>query len=94
MEVRTAPAWTWKLEVAGGNKDEVTNVQGPCVPTETVDPGWVITREIWEPGDTWRREKSCVVTHPDLDSLWTGWKVGLWERLGGGLEWQALTGGI
>ena len=39
------------LEVAGGNKDKVGDAQGQCSPAETVDAGWVITREIGEPGD-------------------------------------------
>ena len=70
------------LEVAGGNKDKVGDTQRRCSPTETVDTGWVITREIGEPGDTWRREKSWAVRDPDPDSIQSGWKVGLCERLG------------
>ena len=65
------------LEVAGGNKDEASNTQGQYSPAETVDAGWVITREIGEPGDTWRKEGLWVVMDPDLDSLLSGWKVGL-----------------
>ena len=52
---RAAPGWTWMLEVPGGNKDEVGDAQGQCSPAETVDASWVITREIGEPGDAWRR---------------------------------------
>ena len=36
------------LEVTGGNKDEVANEWGRCVPAETVDAGWVNAREIVE----------------------------------------------
>ena len=39
------------LEVSRGNKDEVGDAQGHHSPTETVDTGWVITREIGELGD-------------------------------------------
>ena len=77
------------LGVAEGNKDEVSNTQGQCAPTGNVDTGWVITREIEDPGDTWRRGKSWAMTDPDLDSLQCGWKVGLCERRGACLEWQA-----
>ena len=45
------------LEVTWGNKHEVANTQGQCVPAETVDASWVITRETVELSDTWRREK-------------------------------------
>ena len=64
------------LEVAGGNKNKVADMQGQYSPTETVDAGWVITREIGVPGDAWRREKSWAVTDPDLDSFWSGGKLG------------------
>ena len=70
------------LEVAGGNKDKVGDAQGQCSPAETVDACWVITRGIGELGDASRREKSWVVTDPDLDNLWSGWTVGPCERLG------------
>ena len=70
------------LEVAGGNKDKVGDAQRWCSPTETVDAGWFITRKTGEPGDAWRRRTSWAVTDPDLDSLWSGWKVGLCERPG------------
>ena len=40
------------LEITGENKDEVANTQRWCSPAETVDTGWVITREIGELGDT------------------------------------------
>ena len=33
----TAPGWTWMLEVAGGNKDEVGDAQRWGSPTGTVD---------------------------------------------------------
>ena len=46
------------LEVTGGDKEEVADTQGQCSPAENMDAGWVITREIGELGDTWRREKS------------------------------------
>ena len=70
------------LEVAAGHKDEVANTQGWCSPAETVDAGWVITRGLKEPGDTWRRETIWTVKDPDPDSLWPGWKVGLCEMPG------------
>ena len=54
-----APGWTWRLEVTGGSKDEVADAQGQCSPTETVDAGWVITREIGELGDDWRSVGLC-----------------------------------
>ena len=54
-EDRATPGWTWMLEVAGENKNEVPNAQGLYPPTDTVDASWVITREIGEPGDTWKR---------------------------------------
>ena len=47
-----------------------------------MDASWVITREIGERGDAWRREKSWAMIDPDPDSLWSGWKVGLCERSG------------
>ena len=52
------------LEIAGGTKDEVANAQRRCAPAETVDSSWVITREIGDPGDAWRREKSWVHEEP------------------------------
>ena len=70
------------LDVSGGNKDEVGDAQGWCSPAETVDAGWVITRETGEVGDTWRREKSWAMIDPDLGGLLSGWKVGLCERMG------------
>ena len=51
QEDRAAPGWTWVLEVAGGNKEEVGDTQGLCSASGTVEVGWVITREIGEPGD-------------------------------------------
>ena len=33
--------------------------------------------------------ESSFVTDPDLDSPWSGWRVGLSERPGACLEWQA-----
>ena len=77
------------LEGTGGNKGEVANTQGRYTSSETVDAGWVITREIEELGDAWRKEKSWAMMDPDLDSLQCGWKVGLCERRGACLEWQA-----
>ena len=76
------------LDVSGGNKDEVGDAQGWCSPAETVDAGWVITREIAELGNVGRREKRWAMTDPDLDCLRSGWKVGLSERLGACWEWQ------
>ena len=70
------------LEVTVGNKEKVGDAQGQCSPTEIVATGWVITREIGELGDVWRREKSRAMTEPDLDSLQSGWKVGLYEKPG------------
>ena len=46
------------LEVAGGNEDEVGSTHGQWSTTETVDAGWVTTREIGELGDAWRMEKN------------------------------------
>ena len=57
------------LEVTVVNKDKVADAQGRCSPTDTVDAGWVITREMGEPGDAWRREKSWAVMDLDPDSL-------------------------
>ena len=42
-----------------------------------MDTNWVIAREIGEPGYAWRTEKSWALRDPDLDNLWSGWKVGL-----------------
>ena len=77
------------LEVTRGDKDKVANAEGRCAPTETVDAGWIITREIGERGEAWRRKKCWAVTDPDPDSLQSGWKVGLCERPGSCLELQA-----
>ena len=88
-EDRAATGWTCMLEVSVGNKDVVADTQGQCSPTKNVDTGWVITREIGEPGAAWRKEKSWAMLDPDLDSLHSGWKVGLCERLGACWEWQA-----
>ena len=46
------------LEVTGGNGDEVGDRQKQYKFAGTVDIG---TREIEEPGDTWRREKLVLV---------------------------------
>ena len=46
------------VEVTGGNKDNVGDAKRLCSTTETVDAGWMINREIGEPADTWRSEKS------------------------------------
>ena len=80
------------LKCLGGNKDEVADAQGRCSPAETVDTGWVFTREIGEPGDTIRREKSWTMTDPNQESLRSGWKDGLCKRLGAYWEQQAWTG--
>ena len=76
------------LEVTGGNKDNVAKAQGQYPPTETVNAGWVIIREIGEPGCAWRREKSWIMTDTDPNSLWCGWKVGQCER-GRVLVWSS-----
>ena len=70
------------LKSLGGNEDKVGDAEGRCSPAETVDTGRVITREIGEPGDTWRRGKTWAVRDPDPDSLRSDWKLGLCERLG------------
>ena len=75
------PGWTWVLEVTGGSKDEVGDAHGQCSHAGTVDAGWVITRESGELGDACRREKSWAVMDLDPDSLWSGCKVGLCDRL-------------
>ena len=67
------------IEITEGNKHKVANTQGWCSFCETVDASWVITREIGEQGDTWRREKSWLVMDCDPDSLWSAWKVRLCE---------------
>ena len=77
------------LEVTGGDKEEVSDTQGQCSPAENMDAGWVITREIGELGDMWRREKIWSMMVPDPDSLPSGWKIGLRERLGNCWEQQA-----
>ena len=69
------------LKVTRENEDEVADAQGWCSPTETVDTGWIITREIGELGDTWTK-KSWAVMDPDPAILQSGWKVGLCERWG------------
>ena len=77
------------LDVAGRYRDKVADAQWWCSPTETVDGSWVITREIGEPGDTWRTEKSWAVMGSDPESLRSVWKVGLCERPGACWEQQA-----
>ena len=67
-EDRVAPGWSWMLEVSRENKDEVGDAQRQCLPAETVDIGWVFTREIGEPGDAWRTEKGWAMMDPNLDS--------------------------
>ena len=57
------------LDVAGRYRDKVADAQWWCSPTETVDGSWVITREIGEPGDTWRWEMIWATRDPDPDSL-------------------------
>ena len=59
------------LEVTGVNKGKVGDVQGWCSSIGTVDSGWVISRQIGEAGDTWRREKSWAMMDSDPDSLWS-----------------------
>ena len=39
-------------EITVRNKDELANTQGWFSPAETMDIGWVITRETGEAGDT------------------------------------------
>ena len=46
------------LEVAGENKDDVEDPQGWYTSSGTMDSG---TREIGEPGKTWRREELVCV---------------------------------
>ena len=79
---RVVLGWTWVLEVTGVNKNTVGDTQEWCSPAETVDASWVITREIGEPGDAWRRERSWALTDANPDSPWSGWKVLLCERPG------------
>ena len=45
------------LEVTVGNKDKAGDAQGWCSPVGAVYSDWVITREIGELSDSWRREK-------------------------------------
>lgn len=61
-------------QVPGRNKDEVAAAQGLCVPTNSVEASWEITREIGELGEAQRREKSWAVVDPDQNSLQSGWK--------------------
>ena len=70
------------LEVAGGNEDEVGDAQRQCFPAGTVVTSWDSSREIGEPGDTWRREKTWAMMDPDPDGLWSGQRVGMCEKLG------------
>ena len=61
------------LEIAGGNRDEVGVTQRWYTPAGAVDPtSEVINREIGEPRDTWRKEKSLGMLDPDPDSLHSG----------------------
>ena len=60
-----------------------------CSLAETVDASLVITREIGELGDVWRKKKSWALSDLDLDSPPSGWKVGLCERPGTCYERQA-----
>ena len=69
------------LEVTTGNKDTVGDTQR-CFPAETVVTDWDSTREIGEPSDTWRWEKSWAAMDPDPDSLGTDQIVGFCEKLG------------
>ena len=43
--------------------------QRQCSSAETVVAGWDSTREIGEPGDTWRWEMIWATRDPDPDSL-------------------------
>ena len=54
---QAAQGWTWMLEVTVGNKDKAGDAQGWCSPVGAVYSDWVITREIGELSDSWRREK-------------------------------------
>ena len=54
------------LEVTGENKDKVVNTVRQSSPAETVDVDWVITREIGELHDAWRRENSWDM----MDAAW------------------------
>ena len=64
------------LEVTGGNKDKVGNAQGWCSPVRLWMPAGSLPEKLM-PGDAWKREKSWALTDPDLNSLPSGWKVGL-----------------
>ena len=55
---RVAPTLTLMLEITGGNKAKMGGAQKWCSPTGSVDASWIITREIGELDDNWRREKS------------------------------------
>ena len=55
---------------------------------EAVFPNWEYGRwrgqyqRKWGAGDAWRWEKSCATTDPEPDSLGTGQRIGLCEKLG------------
>ena len=72
-QVLSSARETWMLEVTGGNKDEVANTGGLFAPTQTVVTDW---KELGHDG-------------PDTDSPWSGWRVGLCERPGHCMEWEA-----
>ena len=50
------------LKVTGRDKDTLGNTQRECSPAGTVVVSWDSIREIGEPGDTWRWEKSWAVS--------------------------------
>ena len=69
------------LEVAGGIKTQWETHSKPCSLAGTVVASWDGTRETGEPDDTWRWEKSWGTTDPDADSLGTGQRGKLCEKL-------------
>ena len=70
------------LKLLGKIKTKVADAQGQCSLVETADTGWIITREIAESGDIWRRERIWAMFDPDSDSLQSGWGIGLCEGPG------------
>ena len=65
------------LEVAGGNRDEVGNTWGGTHPLGLWTPAPEKLRCQATPGEG----RIWAVLDPESDSLWTGWKVGLCEKL-------------
>ena len=53
-----APGKIWMLEVAGRIKTQRETHSRWYSPAGTVVTGWDSTREVGEPGETWRQEKS------------------------------------